>query len=49
MNSDISNLDNQVLEIVIRHHGEGPVRLALSVPTEKLDAADKLIFALAQR
>ena len=41
MNSDISNLDNQVLEIVIRHHGEGPVRLALSVTTEKLDASDK--------
>lgn len=40
MNSDISHVDNQVLEIVIRHHGEGPVRLVLSVTTEKLDDHD---------
>ena len=40
MNNDISHIDNQVLEIVIRDHGEGPVRLALSVTTEKLDGHD---------
>ncbi len=37
MNRDaLKSGGDQVLEILIRDHGEGPVRLALSVTTEKL-------------
>jgi hypothetical protein len=42
MNRDALDHDgDQALEIVIRDHGEGPVRLALSVTTEKLDGHDE--------
>jgi len=38
MNRDaLAHGQDQVLEILIRDHGEGPVRLALSLTTEKLD------------
>ena len=39
MNRDaVAHDGDQVFEILIRDHGEGPVRLALSVTTQKLDA-----------
>jgi hypothetical protein len=42
MNRDaLAHGGDQVLEIIIRDHGEGPVRLALSITTEKLDGKDE--------
>lgn len=42
MNRDaLASGGDQVLEILIRDHDEGPVRLALSVTTEKLDRLDE--------
>ena len=42
MNRDaLEHGGDQVLEIVVRHHGEGPVRLAMSITTEKLDGTKK--------